>query len=276
MKRSIVLVGLAFLSLACRGASAVEERDAVSGVLNGIPKEKLEKLSRSRIWFGHQSVGYDIVRGLGDLAREQPGLGITIVEGKGPDALAAPAFAHAPNGRNVEPLTKIQDFADTLERGGLGTATDIAFFKFCYVDFTPETDVEQVFAEYKQTLARLRSTFPNVKFVHVTSPLTIVQSGPKAWVKKVLGKKLGGAEANAARERFNARLREEYQGKEPLFDLATVESTLPGGKTVRFELDDRTFPALADGYASDGKHLNATGARWAAANLLATLATVVD
>jgi lysophospholipase L1-like esterase len=43
-----------------------------------------------------------------------------------------------------------------------------------------------------------------------------------------------------------------------------------------FEDGGRRYPALAREYASDGKHLNALGVRWAAAHLLETLATVVE
>jgi hypothetical protein len=274
--RGSVLIAVLGAALACQGKSVPDERDGVAGVLRDIPREKLDKVVRAKIYFGHQSVGYDIVGGLGALAKERPDLSLNIVETRDADAIAGPAFAHAKNGQNLHPLTKIQDFADTLERGGLGTRTDIALFKFCYVDFEPQTDVEKVFAEYRSTLARLRQTFPGVKFVHVTSPLTIVQSGPKAWAKQILGRKLGGAEANLARERFNELIRKEYSGREPVFDLAAIESTLPDGTTVRFRDGGRRHPALADVYASDGKHLNPLGARWAAAHLLATLASVVD
>jgi hypothetical protein len=115
-----------------------------------------------------------------------------------------------------------------------------------------------------------------VRFVHVTSPLTVVQSGPKALVKRMLGKPLGGSEANLARERFNALMREEYAGREPLFDLAAVESRRPDGRVVTFQAGGGRHPALAGEYASDGKHLNDLGARWAALHLLQTLAELPD
>lgn len=274
MIRWLTIAALAAFALP--GAAVADDGDAVSAVLRAIPRPKLERLSRSRVYFGHQSVGYDIVRGLVALAKERPELGLKIVEARDPAAVGEGTFAHAKNGRNEEPLFKVADFAATLEGGGLGAKVDIAFFKFCYVDIVPETDVDQLFREYEATLARLRREFPRVRFVHVTSPLTVVQSGPKAWVKQLLGKRLGGAAANVARERFNALLRQAYQGKEPVFDLARVESTLPDGGQVLFDDGGKRYPALAPGYASDGKHLNALGGRWAAAHLLATLASAGD
>jgi hypothetical protein len=261
-------------ALGCRGTNVNIERD-VTAAARAVPRATLQKLGQKRIYFGHQSVGYDIVEGLRAVASEQSDAGLRIVEARSPEALGAPAFAHARNGRNHEPLTKIRDFAETIE-GGLGATTDIALFKFCYVDFPPGTDVEKVFAEYRSTLARLRDAFPAVRFVHVTSPLTVVQSGPKAYLKKLLGRPLGGAEANVVRERFNALLRKEYAGREPLFDLAAVEASRPDGETVSFEDGGARYPALADEYASDGKHLNPAGARWAAVHLLKTLAPLAD
>jgi hypothetical protein len=125
-------------------------------------------------------------------------------------------------------------------------------------------------------MARLRQAFPGVRFVHVTSPLTVVQSGPKAWIKRLMGRPLGGVAANVSRERFNALVRKEYAGREPLFDLAQVESRLPDGRTVTFQEGGTTYPALADGYASDGKHLNDLGARWVGLHFLEALAAVAD
>jgi hypothetical protein len=241
-----------------------------------VPEATLKKLAQKRIYFGHQSVGFDIVAGVEAIAMEQPGAGLKIVEARAPDALRTPALAHAKNGRNEDPLGKIQDFTATLERDGLGATTDIALFKFCYVDFPPGTDVDKVFAEYKGALAHLRQAYPSVRLVHVTSPLTVVQSGPKAVLKRVLGRPVGGAEANVVRERFNALMRAEYAGREPLFDLARVESTLPDGRTVTFQSGGKTFPALAGEYSSDGKHLNPAGARWVASHFLQTLATAAE
>ena len=261
--------------LACRG-NAMDDGTAAADPLREIPREALARLGQKRIYFGHQSVGRNIVEGLSALAAEQPALALRIVESRSPGALAGPALAHARNGRNEEPLTKIRDFAETLDAGGLGATTDIALFKFCYVDFHPGTDVEAIFAEYRSTLAGLRRRFPAVRFVHVTAPLTVPESGPRALVKRLLGRRLLEAESNVVRDRFNALLRAEYAGREPLFDLAAAESTGPDGRPVRFEHRGRSTPALARGYASDGRHLNAAGSRWAAAHLLRTLAAAAE
>lgn len=244
--------------------------------LSTLSPAALQKLSQSRVYFGHQSVGQNLVEGLDALGRERPELRLRIVMSRAPEALATPGLAHAGNGKNHEPLTKVQDFSATLEGGGLGERVDVAFFKFCYVDFAAGADVEQVFAEYRATMARLRQRFPKVRFVHVTVPLTVVRGGLKVWLNSLRGKAPWGAEANVARERFNALLRKEFAGKEPLFDLAAVESTRPDGTIQTFRLAGEDHPSLAPEYSSDGNHLNDAGARWAASHLVAELARAVQ
>lgn len=253
-------------------------RSAVNAVprpspLAGVPAARLAALARARIYFGHQSVGYNLVAGVAALARERPELGLRLVESTATSELRPGTFAHAENGENLHPLTKIRAFEETLEHDGFGAHLDLAFFKFCYVDFTPATDVEAVFAEYQRTLARLHARFPAITFVHVTAPLTVVPSGWKVELKRLLGRADDeDARANVARERYNALVRRAYAGREPLFDLASVEATRPDGTTTTFELDGARHPALAPAYAADEGHLDAEGARWAAAHLLAALA----
>ncbi|MBI5070616.1 MAG: SGNH/GDSL hydrolase family protein [Deltaproteobacteria bacterium] len=269
--KALLLITPLLATLACQGKGVT--REDVDAVVKRLPAEGLQKLARRRVYFGHQSVGQNIAEGIAQVARLRPEAGLRLLESRAPDALATPGIAHALNGRNHEPLTKITDFSETL-RVGMGGAADIALFKFCYVDFPPGTDVDRVFAEYRSALAALRLAHPKVRFVHVTSPLTIVQTGPKALVKSLLGRPLWGADANQVRERFNELLRREYQGKEPFFDLAAVESRRPNGETATFRAAGRTWPALAPEYSSDGKHLNELGSRWVAAHLLEALASV--
>jgi hypothetical protein len=269
---ALLVAALGLGAAACNkhALSAERKAEAMDAIL---PKTVGGALAGKRIYFGHQSVGYNIVDGLQAWNRERPELGLKIVESRTPDAFEGPVFAHATNGANYEPMKKIKEFADTVE-GGVGAKADIAFFKFCYVDFSPETDGQKVFDEYKTTLARLRDKFPKTRFVHFTVPLTVTQTGPKAMIKRLIGRKIGGVEANIARERYNELLRREYLGKEPFFDLAKVEATRLDQRPASFEQDGRTYPYLAEEYASDGKHLNADGARWVAAHLIKTLAAL--
>lgn len=145
--------------------------------------------------------------------------------------------------------------------------------KFCFVDVEQDTDVKALFARYQTTVRGLQERHPRTTFVHVTMPLTTVPSGPKAFVKRLLGRDRT-REQNSRREDLNALMRAAYQGREPLFDLARLEATAPDGRTETFEWKGRQVPALVPAYTGDGGHLDASGRRRMARELVALLAAV--
>lgn len=242
--------------------------DALARVLAGVPRASWEALARTRVWFGHQSVGGNIMQGVADLASSGAAPIAPPVETRRP----GPGVSHALNGQNMRPDLKIQAFAEFVNDEIRGEV-DLAFFKFCYVDISLETDVAALFASYQTTMSALASRHPSVRFVHVTCPVTTVSPAWRAALKGLLGKPHRDMAVNAAREAFNQRMRTAYAGREPLFDLAQVESTRADGSRRTFRYAGHEYGALVEGYASDGRHLNVAGRRWAAANLLAELAT---
>jgi hypothetical protein len=229
------------------------------------------RLATQRIFFGHQSVGGNIMDGVGDLVREQPTLGLRVLGLDGVRSMEGGFFAHAKVGQNEHPATKTDEFAKLLA-DGLASRVDIAFHKYCYVDFGQSTDVAAVFDHYRNTMARLRESFPTVTFVHVTVPLTAVQSSPIAVIKGLLGRIPAGYEDNFHREQFNERLRREYSGREPVFDLASVESTTVLGRKQTAYFKGVGGPALLAVYTSDDGHLNEVGRRRVAEELVVLLA----
>jgi hypothetical protein len=125
----------------------------------------------------------------------------------------------------------------------------------------------------RQLVADLQARHPGTRFVHVTAPLSTVQAGPKAWVKRLLGRSPYGLVENGKREDFTSLLRNAYAGKEPVFDLALVESTLPDGGRSTVTANGRALPVLASLYTDDGGHLNEEGRLRAARELVAVLAS---
>jgi hypothetical protein len=231
----------------------------------------LESMGRHRIYFGHQSVGWNLVDGLKQLSA-RAGVPIRWVEVEaGPLAVPAGAFGHGPVEENGNPERKLESFARVLG-SGTASAVDVALVKFCYVDFRSDTDAPRLFARYQSTVADLARRHPGTTFVHVTVPLTTTQGGPKAFVKRLLGKAPGGVAENARREEFNALMRQAYRGREPLFDLAAVESTGPDGSRTVVEWSGKSIPVLAEAYSEDGGHLNQAGRLRAARELVAVLA----
>jgi len=234
--------------------------------LEDVPSVAWESLTGLRVFFGHQSVGYNVVAGLQQLLADNARIDLRIVETDRPDDYERPIFGHARLGRNGDPRSKLDAFADLME-GGLAERVDIALFKFCYVDITARTDVVGLFERYRQVMGALRAKHPHTLFVHVTVPLCIVQTGPKAWAKRVLGR----GDNNLARCRFNALLRKEYAGREPIFDLAEQEATATDGVRWSYPQDECRVYALAPAFSSDGGHLNTVGSRAVAEQLLITL-----
>jgi hypothetical protein len=210
--------------------------------------------------------------GVAALAREDPSLGICVVDAAAAD-LAGGYFVHDKVGQNGQPSGKTDDFATKLDRG-LAGRVDVALHKYCYIDVSDRSDPTALFAHYRDTMARLRAAHPEVTFVHVTVPLTHVQSGPKVFVKRLIGRAPGGYLDNLRREEFNELMRREYRGREPLFDLAAVEATRPDGREERFSWKGQAGRALYPAYGSDGRHLNDQGRRRVAEELLVMLAAL--
>jgi hypothetical protein len=208
-------------------------------------------LAGKRILFAHQSVGANILNGISTLAKRD-GVDLQIHE-LGSTA-ATEGITHFNVGRNGDPLGKIRDYSTTLEaRTGLGV--DIALMKLCYIDFDANTDGVQLADAYIASLDALAGKHPDTRFIAVTAPLAVVQTGPKAWIKKVLGKQPAQYLENARRSEFNEVLRKRYKTGNRLFDLARIEAQGTGANGVGSDRVESLHPALTD----DGGHLNAKG-----------------
>ena len=231
---------------------------------------ELNQVAAKTIFFGHQSVGWNIIQGIEETLKEQPGVPLTLTQAESLEGLPGPAFFHSEIGQNGDPLSKLQAF-ERLVRAGIGTRVDVAFFKFCYVDFDQNTDVPQLFAAYQQTMAALSRDYPQTTFVYVTTPLTTADQGVKAVLKSLLGRN-EVALANLKRQQFNELLRREYAGTGALFDLATSEATDPVGKVCTVTVASQSVPCLVVAYTDDGGHLNEQGRQVVATQLLKFLA----
>jgi len=266
----LLVFSAALLTGACRGG-AVRQEPVQGASLSEVSDTTWQSLGTKRVFFGHQSVGANIMEGVADVIRDEPRIGLRVAGGV--DALAGGGgtFAHGPVGKNGDPGFKTDDFARLIE-GPLRGKVDVAFHKYCYVDISETTDVAAVFGYYQKTMARLRAEFPGVVFVHVTTPLVGVQSGPRAALKLLLGRDPGRYGGNFARERFNDLMRDAYRGREPLFDLAAIESTRPEGSREAIRSGNRRGYALVPAYTTDNSHLNEVGRRRVAEELLVFLA----
>jgi hypothetical protein len=225
----------------------------------GRPPEEL------RIFFGHQSVGADLLKGVLELRLEQP---LRIVQTRSPSS-AEPLLAHDLVGRNREPLRKIADFAAGLA-SGIGAWADIALLKLCYVDVSTTEDARLVFDAYSAAIAELSTRFPRLALGHVTMPLRCLDTGLLAVARRVVHGSDPEGGRNAARHSYNELLRSRY--RERVFDLARIESEDSKGRAVGRRTRGDFVPGLAREYSTDGGHLNANGRERVAAEFVDYLA----
>ncbi len=219
----------------------------------------LQTLSTAKIFFGHQSVGYNIMDGVNDLIKEAGNDSLQVIEMKKGTELPPYYFAHARVGKNTEPDTKCDAFAQDIHEL-FKNNLDMAALKFCFVDMRADDDPQQVFDYYKSTMDSLKKQYPHTRFIHFTLPLTTIQTGWKVPLKKLLGKEISGFADNMKRAAYN-RLLKKYYKDDPIFDLSAVESTYPDGRRQSFEVAGKTYYALIPQYSSDRGHLNTLGRR---------------
>jgi len=269
MFRYLVFSTLFFMILtSCR--SNVQEGKA----MNEDVTEALRAVAKARIFFGHQSVGQNIVDGLKELVKESGDTSLHIVDIHKTKQLPQFYFAHTKVGKNTKPASKCREFAAIIDNKLAQTGLQYAFLKFCFVDITAKTDVTAVFDQYRQTLDSLKARHPQIRFVHFTVPLKAKTKGLKAALKRWFGKP-GRREVNNMRRMEYNRLLKKYYHGEPIFDIAAIESTYPDGKRETFTKNGKTYYALIDAYSTDGGHLNETGKKRVAGKLLLFLSGLI-
>jgi len=235
----------------------------------------IEKVANKKIYFGHQSVGKNIVDGLNDLLREHRIKNMVVLDSQDIKDYKGDMLGHSKIGYNTDPMSKIIGFSNYIDNLRIWKP-DIAIFKFCYVDITSKTDIKKIFNQYTTRMDMLKEKYPDTIFIHSTVPLTTVQSGIKAKIKKLIGRNVGGSRSNIVRNKYNALLRNKYEGKEPIFDLAKIESTFPNGERSEFEANGKKYYSLVDIYTYDGRHLNEQGRKLVASKFMTFLAKLPE
>ena len=241
-----------------------------SNDLSTLSDEQIKSLTSKKIFFGHQSVGNNIIQGVRDLASSDTRLKLNIVKSPDPQLVSGPALVEFEIGQNGNPQSKVDAFRAVMDKG-MGKQGGIAMFKFCYVDIDSSTDVPKMFAVYRDEISSVKASYPALKIVHVTVPLTTAEPPAKAWIKSLLGRATL-RDINAKRNQFNSMLRAQYAEIDPIFDLAEVESTHTDGSRSYFTQGGERIYTLVPEFTGDGGHLNEMGRRMAAERLLFVLA----
>jgi hypothetical protein len=213
--------------------------------------EDLTVVAEARVYFNHQSVGFNILHGVERLGK----VPVTQAQLEAPAAFGGKGIVHTTLGVNTDPASKIEGFRKAL--AAMPEPPDVALMKFCYIDFDQRTDPGALFARYKKTLDELAIRFPTTRFMHVTVPLVVAKPTWKRLIKDALGRS-DDSYVNARRDAFSELVRQSYP-PERVFDLARVESTRGDGSTEGFKRDGKRIPALVAAYSDDGAHLDPMG-----------------
>jgi len=251
-----IFIFFAFLSACTKKSNDTNVNFKNMVHLEYVPQAKWDGLAKKKIYFGHHSVGYNLIDGIKMHLAENPEINLNISEGTDPTLFDHAIFAHSRNGQNSNPKSKIDAFVEKMD-SGLGDRIDVAGFKYCYVDFHKNTDVNEIFNYYKSELKKLSDKYPNTKFIHFTIPLTVKKTGIKEFFKSIF--KIGkgtSVERNKIRKTYNELLLKEYGGNQTVFDLATYESTYPDGNRL---FSKKEIYSLIPEYSSDGRHLSEVG-----------------
>ncbi len=265
MRNSIKMVSLLLIVFSSYGG-AMKEDDATCAGMEQI----LTEVSKKKIFFGHQSVGNNIIGGISRILESCSDNRLVIKETSDANDLNLPIFAHARLGRNLDPKLKCDEFKRVLD-SGIGNQVDVAMLKFCYADIDENTNIKEVFKYYRATFLYLEKKYPRVRFIHLTVPVTVSQNplGLKARIKRLFRKELYGEKGNVNRNKFNALLTSFYNKNNLIFDLAKIEATKPDGSLNIFKAGDGyKYYVLVESYSDDGEHLNYVGGKIVAKELL--------
>lgn len=217
--------------------ACVDAADAV------VPKDALTAARALRVVFGHQSVGFDVLRGLRGLAEADADRYALEIEPR----VRVEWYARRRGvgefvlGQNGDALGKVDAFAARV-RDGLGDVVDVAMMKLCYADLTERADPKAIFARWKGAYEDLERAFPKVRFVWWTVPVPL----PERCADR--------------RTELNDLIRAYVRANgKTLLDVADLESHAPDGKAVTHAGGGEK---LFEGYARDaGGHLNDVGAQ---------------
>ncbi|GAB4167751.1 MAG: hypothetical protein Kow00108_00330 [Calditrichia bacterium] len=199
-------------------------------------------INSKKIVFGHKSVGKNILEGVSLISDNK--INIQQLQGS-----VKPGINEFKVGENLKPIEKINNFYNVIKQNG--DEIEIAMMKLCFVDFVMDANVDEIFNHYKDTILKIKKEFPQIKIIHITTPLTEKTPGWKKLVFKVIGREDKNETVNDKRLRYNSLLK-DFFANDLIFDLAFVESNSK-------DINTKKKLYLAGDFSADGAHLNTYG-----------------
>jgi len=242
---------------------------------NMIPEisNNINLISHKNIYFGHRSVGENIISGINKIISKEGRKEFVIKELKSNSKIDGNYFFHSNIGRNGDPKSKFKEFTDIVNNLA-NKNLEIAMMKLCFVDITKKTNINEVFQSYVAMIDSLQNKYPNLTFIHFTVPLKSKPSwihGIKNFIKN---RDIDDQQDNINRNKYNELLLTKYPRKY-IFDLAGFESTYPSGKRESIVVNGELYYSLIKDYTDDGGHLNELGQQVIASEFINKLVEII-
>jgi hypothetical protein len=132
-------------------ATALGAAGTAHAVDDARERADVKALAQRRVYFGHQSVGFNIMDGLKQLAARH-GVVLRIEETRPATGVPSGTFGHGLMAENGDPRRKLRSFEQVFA-SRTASGAELAMLKFCYVDFDANTDATALFAAYRAALA---------------------------------------------------------------------------------------------------------------------------
>lgn len=110
MKRYIAILSLIIISCSQNKEPFNMNKEQFKPLVN---IADIKKIASKKIYFGHMSVGYNIIDAFESIV--PAGSGLTLMETCDSKNFNKPVFAHSKNGENKKPETKISAFVEKMD-----------------------------------------------------------------------------------------------------------------------------------------------------------------
>lgn len=113
----LICLSLVFITFEYGYSKTINEDITMDNLrIEDISTQQWKVLQNKVIFFGHQSVGYNIVDGIGEITKNNSAIDLSIVEITSSYELSSPVFEHSGIGSNCDPLSKNAAFEKSIDR----------------------------------------------------------------------------------------------------------------------------------------------------------------
>ena len=193
---------------------------------DGLGKDAIERLKKANVLFGHHTVGQNIIQGAS-------AAGFTFHKVNFQADYAGGGFGSISLVDSDDSRRKVKTFGSIVLDQKMAATADVVALELGTSGFSESSKVTALKEAYSAHVDALRTTFPKVRLMHITPPLTT-----------------GISKENRARQEVSDWIKQTYGDRDVVFDLGGVESTRVDGRPCQGE----KVRALCGEYgATDGR-----------------------